>query len=227
MLLPVLKDYGVVRKLGSIVGDNATTNDTLCRAVGKYMKDSERLDWRPEHRRISCIGHVINLAVQAFLMKKHIDADQADLYDHQEAGGRDLSTKAIRKEFRSLGALGKLHNIVVHIRNSTGRTAKFRDLAGRLIPLDNRTRWNSWHKMLRVALKLASAVDAYTKEHFDTLEEEYLSPNEWETLREITDFLALFHEATLETQGDNATIDHVLFTMDILIKHFEESIVSR
>lgn len=226
VLLPVLKEYGIVRKLGSIVGDNATTNDTLCRAVSRYMKESENLDWKPDHKRISCIGHVINLAVQAFLMYKHMDADRADSYDHQEASGRDLSSAKIREEFRSLGPLGKLHNIVVHIRNSTGRTARFRELAGRMIPLDNRTRWNSWHGMLRVSLKLANAVDAYSKEYFDDLEDEYLSPSEWEALREITDFLAVFHEATLETQGDRATIDRVLFTMDILIKHFEESIVS-
>jgi hypothetical protein len=155
-----------------------------------------------------------------------MDADQVDLYDHQEASSRDLSNKKIREEFRSLGPLGKVHNIVVHIRNSTGRTARFRELAGRMIPLDNRTRWNSWHGMLRVSLKLASAVDAYTKEYFDDLEEEYLSPSEWEALREITNFLALFHEATIETQGDMATFDRVLFTMDVLIKHFEESIAS-
>jgi len=28
-LLPVLQDYGIVRNIGAIVADNATTNDTL------------------------------------------------------------------------------------------------------------------------------------------------------------------------------------------------------
>ena len=30
-LLPILQDYGILDKLGAIVGDNISTNDTLCR----------------------------------------------------------------------------------------------------------------------------------------------------------------------------------------------------
>ena len=33
ILWPVLKDYGIVRKLGAIVGDNASTNNVFCRLV--------------------------------------------------------------------------------------------------------------------------------------------------------------------------------------------------
>jgi hypothetical protein len=33
VLLPVLEDYGIVRKLGAIVADNAPTNNTLCQAI--------------------------------------------------------------------------------------------------------------------------------------------------------------------------------------------------
>ena len=77
-----------------------------------------------------------------------------------------------------MGPLGKLHNIVIHIYRSAGCTKEFKDLAGRLIPLDNCTRWNSWYHMLHVALQYEAAIDSYTKKHFDTLEEEYLSPQD-------------------------------------------------
>jgi hypothetical protein len=60
-----------------------------------------------------------------------------------------------------LGPLGQGHNIVVHIRASPGRTEEFRRLAGRLIPLDNRTRWNSWYDMLVVLLNLRDAIEKY------------------------------------------------------------------
>ena len=30
VLLPLLQDYDIVRKLGAVVGDNSSTNDTLC-----------------------------------------------------------------------------------------------------------------------------------------------------------------------------------------------------
>ena len=125
-----------------------------------------------------------------------------------------------------MGPLGKLYNIIVHIRGSAGRTKEFKDLAGRMIPQGNRTRWNSWYHMLQVALKLDSAIDSYAKKHFGTLEVDYLSPIDWERLRTISEFLQIFDQATLKTQGDQATIDNVLFVMDVIIKNFEQALVS-
>ena len=95
-----------------------------------------------------------------------------------------------------------------------------------MIPLDNRTRWNSWYLMLVVALDYKTAIDSYVDDHPD-LEDDGLSRQDWTQLRAIKDFLAPFHRATLETQGDNASIDKVLFTMDVLISWFEKSLVSK
>jgi hypothetical protein len=36
-----LKDYSIVQKLGAMVGNNATTNDTLCREIQKYIAKEE------------------------------------------------------------------------------------------------------------------------------------------------------------------------------------------
>jgi hypothetical protein len=40
-LLPLLQDYDIVQKLGAVVGDNSSTNDTLCRAIEAYLKREE------------------------------------------------------------------------------------------------------------------------------------------------------------------------------------------
>ena len=69
-LLPVLQDYGIVRKLGTIVADNSTTNDTLCRTISQYLSENQNITWSPLHQRIRCQGHTINLIVQAFLFSK-------------------------------------------------------------------------------------------------------------------------------------------------------------
>ncbi len=124
-----------------------------------------------------------------------------------------------------MGPLGKLHNVIVHFRASASRTKEFEALVGRRVPLDNRTRWNSWYQMLSVSLEHESGVDNYIKSNFDTLEEDHISPQDWKFLRTICTFLKPFHRATLETQGDHATLDRVLFTMDVLIKHMENSLV--
>lgn len=228
-LLPVLKDYGIQQKVGSIVCDNHTANDKLCRVLGNYLQEEEGIKWDPTYRRIFCIGHVINLAVQAFLFQNILEIEQLSSWDETEAteDEEQREDKLQRQAtIHKIGPLGKLHNIVTHIRGSAGRTKEFKDLAGRLIPLDNRTRWNSWYHMLYVALQFDGAIDTYTKRHFAILETEYLSPLDWERLHRTSKFLSLFDRATLKTQGDQATIDNVLFVMDIIIKHFEKALVS-
>jgi hypothetical protein len=51
-----------------------------------------------------------------------------------------------------MGVIGKLYNIIIHIRSSAGRTQEFKDLTSRIILIDNCTRWNSWNNILKVAL---------------------------------------------------------------------------
>ena len=70
--------------------------------------------------------------------------------------------------------------------------------------------------MLVVTLDYKMAIDSYVEDHPD-LEDDGLSWQDWTQLRAIKDFLAPFHRVTLETEGDNASIDKVLFIIDILI----------
>jgi hypothetical protein len=66
--------------------------------------------------------------------------EELEAYDDQEKGGEPTDEEARRIKFRLLGPLGQGYNIVVHIWGSPGRTDRFRQLAGRMIPMDNRTR---------------------------------------------------------------------------------------
>ena len=93
--------------------------------------------------RIHYIGYIINLVVQAFLFSGVIEIEELELYNKQEQSEEPIDEEARRIKFRLLGPLGQGHNIVVHIRKSARRTEEFRELVGRMIPMDNRTRWNS------------------------------------------------------------------------------------
>ena len=42
-LLPILKDYGITRKLGAVVSDNIGINDTLYHTIKKYIKEEEAI----------------------------------------------------------------------------------------------------------------------------------------------------------------------------------------
>jgi hypothetical protein len=99
--------------------------------------------------------------VQAFLFISVVKMEELEAYDEQDQSGELIDKEAKRAKFRLLGPLGQGHNIVVHIRGSAGRTNEFRKLTGRIIPLDNHMRWNSWHNMLIILLNLRPAVEKY------------------------------------------------------------------
>jgi hypothetical protein len=119
-LLPVLEDYGIIQQLGCIVSDNASTNDTLCQAISKHLKETEVIEWNPEVRRLRCIGYIINLAVQAFLFQDRIKPEQHESFDQAEKTGNTGDMEAQQATFHVLGPLSKLHNIMVHIHDSSG-----------------------------------------------------------------------------------------------------------
>ena len=92
--------------------------------------------------------------------------------------------------------------------------------------MDNRTRWNSWYNMLLILLELKGMVKQYCEDYESELEEDLLFHADWKKLRTIKDFLAPFSRVTLAIEGDFVSIDRTLFTMNILIKHLQETIVS-
>ena len=86
------------------------------------------------------MGYIINLAIQAFLFNKEIDLKS---YDEIEERGEVVNTEDITYKFRLLRPLGKLYNIIVYSRSNNVLIIKFKELVRRLVPLNNRTRWNS------------------------------------------------------------------------------------
>lgn len=156
--------------------------------------------------------------------KEREEEDDEEEEDEEIKETEKENDRKKRARFRQMGSLGKLHNIIVHIRK--GHKKEFKKLAGRMIPLDNCTRWNSWYNMFIVADTTAAAIDIYTKNHFETLQQEYLSPEDWIELRKVPDFLQPFYRAIMATQGDNITLNRVLVTMDTLIHIFKEASVS-
>jgi hypothetical protein len=86
------------------------------------MLDSGMPENERKHRRIRCLTHVINLVAKAFLLggKAETVADElilAERYDDEEG---------ISRVWRKQGALGKLQNLVRHIRSSPKRRQQFK-----------------------------------------------------------------------------------------------------
>ncbi|KAF2191468.1 hypothetical protein K469DRAFT_533503, partial [Zopfia rhizophila CBS 207.26] len=86
--------------------------------------------------------------------------------------------------------------------------------------MDNDTRWNSWFATLTVLLKRQQPSQLLGTYYSW---QQYVSPDDWDTLKQTAIFLQPFHQVTLETESDLATIDRTLFMMDILIEYCEKS----
>lgn len=69
------------------------------------------------------------------------------------------------------------------------------------------------------------AIIIYCKRHIDDLREDQLDADDWQVLNDTYNFLGTFNCATELTQGDKATIDQVAYTMDIIVKVFNNEIV--
>ncbi len=104
-----------------------------------------------------------------------MDLEELASYDLEDEDG-ELTDKKIRKaRFRLLKSFNKEYNIVVYIGGSSARTNVFRKLVGRLIPIDNRMRWNSWYEMLLILLLLKKKVEDYCEKYKSEFEEDLLS----------------------------------------------------
>ena len=76
-VINTLRTYQISR-LSYFICDNAQSNDTALLNILKLYGLAEEKD----RRRLRCLGHIVNLAAQAFLFGKHTEAfKESDLED--------------------------------------------------------------------------------------------------------------------------------------------------
>lgn len=159
------------------------------------------------------MGHIINLTVQAFLFGD-------DKYDISPDPTALESAK-----WRSKGALGKLHNIVVFVQRSPQRIAEFLEYSqGKRLERDNSTRWNSWAHMIGCALRpnVRRAIRIFCQEHQGELKADILDADEWSHVEGVYKILHILEQTTLDAEGSFSTLGKVIMTMDFLLKLFED-----
>ena len=121
-ILKVIKEYRIASKLGYFQADNAGDNDTCIKTVLREFLPQIN----PEHRRLRCWGHIINLAAKAFLSGTDSDAFELDSDSDSEIQKTELRhEKEQLITWRKKGCVGKLHNIIMWIRRSPQRRQAF------------------------------------------------------------------------------------------------------
>lgn len=218
-VIDTLRTYQINR-LGYFVCDNASSNDT---AVLNILK-SYGLAKEKDRRRLRCLGHIVNLAAQAFLFGKDTKAfEDSDLED----------LEVVYKLWQQAGPVGQVHFLVAFIRASSQRREDFIRLQGDgkgLQPLlDNKTRWNSTWTMLKRAKLLRKAINLFCLQYIDSKDLDasvMISDESWDLLDEICTILELFDYATEKLQGaakdgKHGSLWECLPMIEILLKQVE------
>ena len=227
-LLKALDFYGIRDTLGFVTGDNHSANDALCRAIAEQKED-----WNPVDYRLRCIGHIINLAVQAFLFAKDEEAVEEAERQSQRLG-RDLDELLASlgvavntqegKGWSTILPLQKLHDFVTKLSRSDRLQRLFKKLTkGRVIHTPNIARWNSWFYTIDNAVELQFEMGQFIQDN-DELSNCELLLSEWKILRDTLKFLQPFKEVTKRCEGDHVTLDQMQESMDFLVNHLDEQI---
>ncbi|KAI7722283.1 hypothetical protein KC353_g629, partial [Hortaea werneckii] len=244
-VLRVINDFDIAEKVEYFMADNATANDRAIRVL------SGSLDIDPEHDRLRCGAHVINLVAKAVLYGTDNDAiDQEEREDclsdsrhvaALEAVVRSEPLEEALQTWRRKGPVGKLHNLVTHIQKTPKRRRFFEMKQnvdadaddGRIyrVIVNGGIRWNSSCDMIERAMKLRDALELY-QTHFRSLSDsdrlsssDCLDAADWSEMERLLEVLSPLKHASLRLQADNDT-KHALWeqlaTFDSLLGECEQ-----
>ncbi|KAK8120231.1 hypothetical protein PG999_004351 [Apiospora kogelbergensis] len=202
-LYQTVQEWGVVDRIGVVIADNASNNDTCLQEFFQILDPSIQ-GYEAEERRIRCYGHILNLVgpIEQF---GHLDD--------------------ILRFWRRKGPVGKLHNIVKWVRSSPQRSEYFqrcieedldessftlhRESTHELeLVLNNETRWNSTYLMIDRAILKRDDVEAFViKNQLDPdftrriPSDDVLVAEDWKLLVELRDALEPLYRQTMRCQG--------------------------
>ena len=84
-IFDTLDVFNIAEKLFCITTDNASNNKTAMKCLSKLLLKRKGIKWKWQECHISCLNHVIDLAVQAFLKSvKVIEDDKTEEEEEEE-----------------------------------------------------------------------------------------------------------------------------------------------
>ncbi|KAK6858585.1 hypothetical protein PG995_005149 [Apiospora arundinis] len=219
-LYQTVQEWGVVDRIGVVIADNASNNDTCLQEFFQILDPSIQ-GYEAEERRIRCYGHILNLVGRAFLYGEDSEAFEQESQAIEQFGHLD----DILRFWRRKGPVGKLHNIVKWVRSSPQRSEYFqrcieedldessftlhRESTHELeLVLNNETRWNSTYLMIDRAILKRDDVEAFLiKNQLDPdftrriPSDDVLVAEDWKLLVELRDALEPLYRQTMRCQG--------------------------
>jgi hypothetical protein len=242
-LFDILKDYQISgNQIAYFAADNATNNDSALQHLSK------RVTLDPVTSRLRCVGHIYNLVCTAILFgvdSVAIEDSQFDFSQPQDDSiiaerdevSRNGTEEQQHRAQQRQGPIGKLHNLITHIKannkrigvfESKQREATMADEPEKILRLvtNGGIRWNSTYLMIDRGIRLKDALTLYQNDEESTiLEDDLLTKDDWQELCQFRDLLQPIHEVSLLVQSVGTTagaLHNTLTSMDYLLHHLEE-----
>ncbi|EXK23636.1 hypothetical protein FOXG_21956 [Fusarium oxysporum f. sp. lycopersici 4287] len=213
IILRTLKSFGITTKLGYHTGDNATSNDILLIGLFRSLKLEFGIDYDPITHRIRCLDHILNLALQAFLLATSKEALKAALAAIEETEDTD--------PYELFSAYLKLHNLAAWLRNSSIHHDRWIEAVGITLGIDNDTRWSSWYHLIKRTTRKEREIKDFIDKHPEC-DNFRLNCVEWDALKRTEGFLSVFASGTLWVEGSEASLSQCLTLMDAILTYFED-----
>ncbi|KAI1670746.1 Dimer-Tnp-hAT dimerization containing protein [Pyrenophora tritici-repentis] len=256
VVIETLQDFGInAQSIGYFVLDNASNNDCTVEVL------AHKYGFNAAHRRLRCGPHTLNLVGQTLLWGKDGDAfnnDARELHDEHD----------FMEEWRRVGPLGVLLSVISYIKTPQQHKLfeDFQRLAHKELPADALaeerkvlepvkpvvTRWNSYYSCFERAVKLQSAINAYSLHHIRRVRDEDtwaesrgnkqpvaqswmrsdgLGAADWAVITEYMDVLKPLKTATerLEGRGKSGgfgSIAEVILVFEYLLSYYEQRVNS-
>ena len=245
-IVPILRDWGIDNQIGYFITDNEASNGTAIDHILGEIEPTYKKTDRPK-RWIRCLPHTLNLIAQAFLLGENPESFAANV----ELAEFQNSLEELHELWQSRGFIGKLTNIVRHIRRSPKQREDFEkikiDESGDIewlavedienerqleLIANNTTRWNSTFLMLQRAEKCRTRLQIFCSnwrpaagrdnESYD-LREDILTPEEWEGVTEVIQVLKPLLRCTKDAERRTTGLQSWVPIVDKLISHFYEA----
>jgi hypothetical protein len=219
ILWKILKELGLEHstKLGYFMLDNASSNTTALTTLEHRLEQPNPGDptsyFTAAERRLHCFGHILNLVARRILYGTGVN-----IRIGEDTMTVEEETLAIQKEreriveWRKLGPLGRLRNIVTYVRGSPQRIQRFlaihttddenhiTNAADLLLLAENDTWWNSTFTMIERGLRLKDNVNFFVTATPE-LQEDTLNAADWTVVEEMLSVLRPFEKATKALEG--------------------------
>lgn len=216
-LLSVTDDFNITEYIFTVTRDNARPNDVMLDTL-EAVADQQRSE-KPDNLQqpwsftrkegdVRCIGHIINIAVQAALASlKAIPADEPETY-RMAYHSAQLPVNCNRADVVSV--LAKLRRHIYIFRNrrlwriALENQCKAVGISYHKLPLDMPVRWNSTFNMIKIACSLQAPITAVcaTQEFDLSVKQLMLSATDWLLLNSLLKLFIIFVHPSKKLQGN-------------------------